>query len=237
MKKSKQDQHYLDKEGDDFFTRNFLGKAAPELRKNKESILEQLLALGVPFPRTLEFGCNYGDLLNQLSKRGLADDCVGVEASRKAIEFGRSLYQGNVVFHQGTIADNPVNDDSDSISPFDLVIVDDVFGWISRETIFQSVTNIDNTVREGGYLFIRDFFPNGKVKNPNHHVSDGSVFNFKVPGSHASIFLAAGIYEVVSQKIFMDRSEMSSGYKSSREFESRWADTILRKSHSAFFIG
>jgi SAM-dependent methyltransferase len=237
MKKSKQDQHYVEKEGDDFFSRNFEGKPAPDLRLNKKTILDQLLNLSPHYARVLEYGCNYGDLLNHLKSNGVSQECVGIEASRKAIQFGQNLYGDKVVFHQGTIATNPLNDAGDGIEPFDLVIVDDVFGWVSRETIFQSVANIDNAIREGGFLFIRDFFPNGKVKNANHHVKDGSVFNFKVPGSHTSIFLASGVYEVVSQKIFMDRSEMSSGYKSGREFESRWADTILKKSTTSYFIG
>ena len=236
MKKSKQDTHYFEHEGDNFFKRNFAGKTPPQLRGPKVSILEQILSAGKSFPRVLEYGCNYGDLLNRFLELGVSTYCVGVEASSSAIAFGRELYADRVVFHHGTIAENPINQAGEARAEFDLIIVDDVFGWVSRETIFESVANIHGVLADGGLLFIRDFLPNGKAKNPNHHVADGSVFNFKVPGSHSTLFLASGSYEVVWQRTFMDQTSMSANYKSKREFESRWADTVLKKSLTGYFL-
>lgn len=235
IKKSKQDDHYLAQEGDDFFQRNFAGVEPPELRENKKPILQQMLSLGAPIGRVLEYGCNYGDLLAFLKKRHGGTQCVGVEASGKAIEFGRAQYGSAVELHRGTIADNPVNSDDRLNGHFDWVLVDDVFGWVSRETLLQSIANIDGALKEGGHLFIRDFYPNGRVRNANHHVKGGFVFNHKIPGSHAKIFTDTGIYEIVSQTIFVDTTRMSGTYKSKREFESRWADTILKKSYSSYY--
>jgi SAM-dependent methyltransferase len=235
MRTSAQDGRYLASEGDAFFRRNFEGKEPPELRPNKAVILEAIQSARIAFRRVLEYGCNYGDLLARLRDLALADECRGIEASSAAVAFGRERYGDRIVLDQGTIADNPVNSDEGNANRFDLVIVDDVLSWVSRETILQSAANIDSALAEGGFLFIRDFFPDRKVKNINHHVADGSVFNFKVPGSHAAVFLATGMYEIHWQKIWYDDIGMSTDYKCDNPFNYRWTDAILRKSHRDWF--
>jgi len=235
MPSSEQDTYYLKKEGDDFFRRNFGGKEPPRLRPAKVNILEQIDALGVAGLAVLEYGCCYGDLLAVLAEQSAGRVCVGVEASVEALQFGRARYGSQVQFHHGTIADNALNQAGESRGRFDLVIVDDVFGWVSRETLYQSMANIDQALAEGGHLFIRDFYPMGKLKNRNHHVADAEVFNFKVPGSHASLFEASGLYEIVSQRTYVDQTEMSSTYQSARQFGTRWADTVLRKSSTGYY--
>lgn len=235
IRDSKQDTHYLTVEGDNFFERNFKNKEVPELRTNKISIADQIKNLKINFASVLEYGCNYGDILNYFKKNQIAKSCFGIEASLKAVDYGRMLYNENITLYHGTIANNPINSDLKFNNFFELVIVDDVFGWVSRETLFSSIANIDSSLKEDGYLFIRDFYPNGKVKTRNKHVKEGFVFNHKVPGSHAQIFVDSGMYEIVSQHIFIDQSTMSASFKTHREFESRWADTILKKSYSGYF--
>lgn len=233
MKQSIQDDYYLTTEGDNFFKRNFEGKAVPALRPNKQTILTQLTELKIQPTSVLEYGCNYGDLLHALSPG--ANECIGVEASTKAVEFGNSIYGGKTRLHKGTIADNPINADEHFAQRFDLVMIDDVFGWVSRETLFHSIANIDKALKDGGYLFIRDFFPAERIRNKNHHVSADIVYNYKVPGSHAQIFIDSGIYAIHHQRTFIDQTEMSANYRSSRLFESRWTDVILRKSYRDYF--
>jgi len=235
MPTSEQDNYYLEKEGDDFFRRNFSGKEPPRLRPAKVTILDQLDALGVAGGPALEYGCCYGDLLAVLGEQSAGRLCVGVEASLEAVKFGQARYGAQVQFHHGTIADNPLNQAPEFRGRFDLVIVDDVFGWVSRETLFQSIANIDQVLAEGGHLFIRDFYPVEKLKNRNHHVADAEVFNYKIPGSHARLFEWSGMYEIVSQRVYVDQTEMSAGYQSARAFGSRWADTVLRKSAHGYY--
>ena len=235
MQTSEQDRYYLRKEGDDFFRRNFGGKEPPRLRPAKVGIFEQIDALGIAGKAVLEYGCCYGDLLAVLAEQMPGRLCAGVEASHEALEFGRSRYGARVQFHHGTIADNPLNRAEDSRGRFDLVVVDDVFGWVSRETLFQSIASIDQVLAEGGHLFIRDFYPIEKLKNRNHHVADAEVFNYKIPGSHARLFEWSGMYEIVSQRVYVDQTEMSAGYQSARAFGSRWADTVLRKSAHGYY--
>lgn len=234
MQRSAQDDYYLTKEGDDYFQRNFGGKEPPRLRMHKISIHEQIVELGVAGKAVLEYGCCYGDLLAVLAEEP-GRLCVGIEASSDAVAFGRRHYGEMVQFHHGTIAENPVNAAPEYRGRFDLVIVDDVFGWVSRETLFQSFANIDQMLAEGGHLFIRDFYPIEKLKNRNHHVADAEVFNYKIPGSHARLFENAGLYEIISQRIWIDKTPMSTTYKGNRQFGSRWADTVLRKSTTGYY--
>jgi SAM-dependent methyltransferase len=234
-KDSTQDSCYLNKEGDDYFLRNFANKNLPELRDNKLSILKQLKATNVKFDKVLEYGCNYADLLNVLVCDEDSTEAVGVETSAQAIKFGEQRFPNKIKFSHGTVANNSINDDKKYEGYFDLVIVDDVFGWISRETLFQSLSNIDNVLKEGGLLFIRDFYPQSNSRNSNHHIEDGSVFNHKIKGSHSQLFIDSGIYQIISQEVYFDKTIMSTNYQSTSKFTSRWADTILKKSHSNFY--
>ncbi len=235
MKKSKQDECYLNSEGDDFFQRNFANKEIPDLRLNKKIIYNEIKESEISYKKVLEFGGNYGDLLYNMKKNNDAEECFNVEASKDAIEFGKANFKDQINFIHGTIANNHIIDDKKFENYFDLIIIDDVFDWVSRETIFQSITNIDNLLKEGGYIFIRDFYPDKNTKNQNHHVKDGSVYNFKVKNSHAEIFLTSGMYEIEWQKIFFDKIGISTSYKSDNIFNYRWIDVILKKSYSEFF--
>ncbi len=234
MTLNNQDDYYLNREGDDFFTRNFEGKEVPHLRGNKQEILDFILESGVAFQRVLEFGCNYGDLLNHFASK-MDKVVAGVEASAKAVEFGRSIYVDQVELEHGTIAENTIVERPESQEFYDLVIADDVLGWVSREQILQSITNMDRCLKEGGFLFLRDFRPNKFTKNRNHHINDAEVFNFKLPGSHASLFLATGMYEVVYERVYYDKTAMSTAYECDNPFNYRWGDLILQKKKLDYF--
>jgi len=228
-----QDDYYLKKEGDDFFDRNFEGKKVPDLRENKRTILDFILNANIEFNSVIEFGCNYGDLLNYLStKKGCK--CVGVEASKKAVDFGMSLYGDNIGLYHGIIGDNEISNDKSNNEKFDLAIVDDVFSWVSRESILDSISNVDRSIKDGGFIFIRDFKPHKFTKNRNHHITDSEVYNFKVIGSHLQIFLSTGMYEIVSESIYYDKS-LSVGYFCDNPFNYRWSDVILQKKYTGYF--
>ncbi len=235
MSTSIQDQYYLENEGNDFFRRNFGGKEAPILRPLKKVIFENLTESGIAFSKVLEYGCCYGDLLFYLKANGLATECVGVDASDEAVAFGAKEFGDGAMLVHGTIADNEINKNADYTRHFDLIIIDDVFGWVSRETLLESIANIDVVLADNGHVFIRDFYPDKRVKNQNHHVESGVVCNYKVPGSHASVFLATGTYEVVFQKIYYDTVGMSTGYNCDNNFNYRWTDVVLRKSINGYF--
>lgn len=229
MRASPQDRHYLAVEADAFFERNHAGADPSVLRAPKRRIADQLAEAGVRPQRVLEYGCGYGDLLHHYAVSAGAT-CVGVEPGKRAVELGTRAYGGELRLVQGTIADNPINADPASQRAFDLVIVDDVLCWVSRETLFQSIANIDDALADGGHLFIREFFPLANRRNRNHHVAVEEVYCHKPAGPHWSIFTASGVYAVVWQHVSMEPADRWVAETGRDPFESRWADTLLRKS-------
>lgn len=235
MKESRQDRYYLEVEGDKFFERNMSAVDPRKLRPHKARIAEQIAECGLQPRRVLEYGCNYADLLNHYAVQEQGVECVGVEVSAKALELGRASYGDRVRLCHGTIARNEINDDPDFRGHFDLVIVDDVLCWVSRETIFESVANIDDVLQEGGLLYLREFYPQANRRNANHHVSDEAVFCYKPAGPHYRMLTASGVYEIVWQKVTLDHADNWVRERGKDAFDSRWVDTILRKSLTEFF--
>ena len=133
------------------------------------------------------------------------------------------------------MAKNAVTEDPENDGTFDLVVVDDVFCWVSRETLFQSVANIDRMLKDGGFLYIQEFLPLHQTRNPNHHVSEGGVFCYKPRGPHLAMFTASGVYEVVYQEVTMDTSDGWVHERGTSPFESRWSNVVLRKSLGDYF--
>ncbi len=234
MKSAVQDRHYLEREADDFFRRNFSGADPSVLRPKKATIVAALAEAGLRPRRILEFGCNYGDFLHHFAVAAGAE-CHGVEPSAEAVSFGRHAYGKRIDLQRGTMAAHPLQGEPRYRQFFDLVVVDDVLCWVARETLFQSIANVDDALAEGGALFLREFFPLGNRRNRNHHVSEAEVYCYKPSGPHAQIFVASGIYEVVWQKVWMDRSDSWVTRQARDPFESRWCDTILRKSYSDYY--
>ena len=237
MIKSKQENYYLNIEGDAFFNRNVDTENIPKLRKNKISILETISKLNKKYSNLfncIEFGCNYGDLLNNIFKYKISKNCFGVEASKKAVDFGNKLYGENIKLFHGSIAKNNLIK-NENHETFDLIIIDDVLSWVSRETIFQSIANVDFLLRPGGFIFIRDFYPNKHIKNHNHHAKKHTIYNFKVLGSHAMILLSSGGYQIETQNIFYDEIGMSTSYKADNPYIYRWTDIVLIKTKEKDF--
>jgi SAM-dependent methyltransferase len=234
MRDSVQDRHYVAAEADAFFERNHARADPSQLRPHKQRIADALAEAGVRPQRVLEYGCGYGDLLDHFA-RTLGAECVGVEPSRRAVELGTKHYGERVRLVQGTIADNVVNAEVSSQRHFDLVLVDDVFCWVSRETLFQSVANIDDVLADGGALFVREFYPLANRRNRNHHVKDEEVYCHKPAALHASMFSASGVYAVIAQRVWMDAKDAWVSGAARDPFESRWSDAILRKSYADYW--
>ena len=229
-----QDEHYLAAEADAFFERNREHFDPSALRATKRKILDQLAGCAPPPRRVLEFGCNYGDLLAHYATANDAR-AVGVEPSGKAVAFGREHFGDAIDLHVGTIADNPITRDPANRGAFDLVIVDDVLCWVSRETIFESIAAIDAMLADGGHLFLREFLPLKSSRNRNHHVEGEDVWCYKPSGPHATMFTAAGTYAVVSQTIELDTEDAWVRERERDAFESRWQNAVLRKSLGGYW--
>ncbi len=246
MSHSDQDRHYLEVEADAFFQRNHQEVDPSILRATKRTIVDAIDACGIKPRRVLEYGCNYGDLLKHYADLGA--ECHGVEPSLQAVEFGRKSYGSAIHLYQGTLADNPINGSLSATGGgasdleaeryrgyFDLVVIEDVFCWVSRETLFQSIANADTLLADGGHLFIREFAAISHSKNRNHHVKDAEVYCFKPAMTHADMLVGSGIYATVHHRLWMDRLDAWVESAEQDPFQSRWSDTVLRKSLHEYY--
>ena len=236
MKQSEQDRYYLDVEADRFFRRNMSDVDPASLRPYKRGLVERLTAAGVTPRRVIEFGCCFGDLLHHFATEGGAELAVGVEPSADAVARGRTAYGDTIRLEQGTLADNPISADPALSGTFDTIVIDDVFCWVSRETLFQSVANIDDLLADGGHLLIREFAPLHGKRNRNHHAAGEAIFCHKPAGPHYRIFTSGGTYAEVWQQVWLDRDDAWANASPDRRFEARWVDTVLRKSFDEYFI-
>jgi SAM-dependent methyltransferase len=227
-----QDKVYLDKEADDFFKRNKydfnkLPYWKQELVDNFSDYLNEKEITNV-----LEIGCQIGDLLDYSVKKFNAIQGYGLEPSSEAVEEGKKRFSQTCRLMRGIAAHNEI---FENIPACDLVIINDVFSWISRASILRSIANIDEHISDNGYLIIRDYVPHSFVRNQNRHVDDHEVFCHKIIGSHAEIFKLIGNYQVLSSRVFIGsdlglgatrNATFAPGYRPS---ENRWMDILLQK--------
>jgi len=220
----KQDDVYKKIEADQFFERNAYDfNILPEKKKSLIDYHFKVLNTGTN-NAVLEIGCHIGDLLHYAGEKFGSSRRVGIEPSKKAVEHGKKIFHKNH-YITGVIADKLEID----FKPVDLIIINDVFCWISRETLFLSLTNIDKVLKIGGKILLRDFLPNGFVANRNKHVTDHQVFCYKVIGSHGQIFVDSGKYKLLSSRVFMGDELSLSKETYSDDLEDRWVDMLLLK--------
>ncbi|MCM8810939.1 MAG: class I SAM-dependent methyltransferase, partial [Candidatus Omnitrophica bacterium] len=113
-----------------------------------------------------------------------------VEPSQKAIEEGSKLYPF-INFQRATGAS--MNYEK---GYFDLVIINSVFHWVSRENLLETITKIDNVIKYGGYLIIGDFQIWHPAKKNYHHIKEEKCWTYKL--DYKKIFLATGLYKEVA---------------------------------------
>jgi len=110
-----------------------------EQRRQARFIASYLQYLDIPVHRILDLGCGLGIQLDQLSRAFKQAECVGVELSRYLCEeYGWS---------RGSVLD--YSDD-----PFDLVICNDVLGYLDTADCAQALDNIAELCSSALYLSV-----------------------------------------------------------------------------------
>lgn len=187
----KQDDIFLDSEGDNWFSRNkdYL------LNKSDDIVLDFLenYKMMTSDTKVLEVGCSNGYRLDKIHKI-YNSKCYGIEASSCAVEFGKENFS-NINIVQGGADKLPYEDES-----FDLVIINFVLHWIDRKNLMKVISELDRVIKNKGLLLIGDFYPSKPEKRNYHHIKDAEVYTYKQ--AYYEIFKSSAMYEVVEFMTF-----------------------------------
>lgn len=214
-----QEETFLTGEGNNYLKRN-----RDRLGGETSEPLIRLIERHRLKPETiLDIGCADGTMLAGISKRW-GSSWTGVEPSALAIKEGRKKFR-HITLKRGVASGIPLK------RHFDLVIVNYVLHWVSREKLLVSISEIDRVVKDGGYLIIGDFLPDRPMKNPYHHLPGKKVWTYKV--DYAGIFAATGMYKQLGRLIFRHEGHVIT--KKNVSGDKRGSVTLLQKSRSAYY--
>lgn len=215
-----QDDKFLQSEGNEWFKRNkdYLDNEAA----GKDIVLSMMRQYSINPKKVFEVGCSNGWRLGEIQKIYNAQ-CTGIDPSEEAILDGQKKYQ-EVNFFKSTASQIPVE------NAYDLVIVNYVFHWVSRELLLKSIAEIDRILSDNGYLIIGDFSPDIPQKTKYHHLPEDNVFTYKQ--SYSDIFTATNIYQLLAKQTFHHDSRVLKDVEGAERGEC----ILLKKSYNKFYI-
>lgn len=213
-----QDQIFYKKEGDNWFKRNF-----KSLDYNSHLPLFLIEQCNLKPKKVLEIGCSNGWRLAKIEEKYGAK-CFGVESSLKAIKDGQKKYP-KVKFKRGLASSLPLNE------KFDLVIVNFVLHWVSRENLLKTIVEIDRVISNKGFLIIGDFLPDYPARTPYHHLPKQKVYTYKQ--DYADIFISSRLYKLIKKVIFNQDEENSDSFINHRN---RGVCCLLQKTLDTLYL-
>lgn len=215
----KQEDIFSNSEGNKWYERNS-GVLSSEA-KRVDLPLKLIKMYGLKPKKVLEIGCSNGWRLQEIATQYGAK-CVGIEPSTVALKAGAKQFP-KVAFKRGLASNIPTKD------TFDLVIVNFVLHWVSRELLLASIKEIDRTVADGGYLIIGDFAPDSPARTRYHHLPDEDVWTYKM--DYARAFTATALYGEVARLTFDHDNHLLESATSDRRGDA----VLLKKSLSLYY--
>jgi len=184
-----QDRIFEEIEGNAWFKRNkdvITNAKTPDF----PSYLVEMIEDKSSIETVLELGCSNGFRLDYLRRSNCGSRFVGVDCSIEALEDGRNRYP-KVEFYKGLLTDLPFE------SQFDLVIINLVLCWVSRDTLARSIAEIDRVIKDGGFLVIGDHFSDYPQRRRYHHNLEEEIYTYKL--NYGNIFEALGTYKELAR--------------------------------------
>ena len=136
MSKSNFDENYYNRF---YFDENTRAVSPEEQTKQAAFIAAYLAYLQVPVQRVADIGCGIGNLLGALHQKFPNAHCTGVEYSDYlCARYGWS--QGSVVNYSDT--------------PFDLVVCNDVLGYLSKKQASKAIKNLAELTNSAVYISV-----------------------------------------------------------------------------------
>lgn len=219
----KQDRLFREMEGDAWFKRNrdqITSAGWPDY----PAALVEMIENRDRIKTVIELGCANGFRLEAIRHKTPCERLVGVDCSIDALEDGRSRYPA-VEFHRGMLTELPVEES------FDLVIVNLVLCWISRESLARAVAEIDRVTADGGFLIIGDHFPDHPQRRRYHHNLAEEIYTYKQ--DYGKIFEALGTYRELA-RITYNHDSPGSGIQVT-DSSKRGVCMLLKKSLQGYY--
>ena len=182
----KQKEIFITEGGDQWFKRN--NSAVPN---TKEFDIDSFVSLIKEKDKILEIGTSSGTKLDYLSRNLSSLDLglYGIDPSSESIKYGSQQYP-NLNLKQGTSDQIDFDDQY-----FDVVILGFCLYLIDRELMFKTVSEVDRTLKQGGYLVITDFETPVPMKRIYNHTE--GVFSYK--NNYSNFFLGGGHYSLINK--------------------------------------
>ncbi len=134
--------------------------------------------------RALAIGASNGARLAALRDE-FGCEVVGTDLSSAAVADGRERY--------GVDLREQAAEALDIEGTFDLVTLQFVLCWVSREGLDEAVRRADAALEPGGLLLIGDFYPERPKDVPYHHRTDVQLYTHK--RNYSKPFVALGHYQ------------------------------------------
>jgi trans-aconitate methyltransferase len=184
------------KEADNWFKRNknSLG--------SKEDLIMFIIELYKIKPKkVIEIGCSNGYRLSKIHEK-YGSRVVGIEPSQKALKDGKKKWPF-IKFINGMCESFSLKE------KVDLVIINFVFHWISRQNLLECFSRIDKIVENNGYIIIGDFGTENSFKRKYHHLKDKEIFTYKQ--EYQNLLKTSRLYrEIAMLKFNHDTGEITS---------------------------
>ena len=203
---------FLNTEGDSWFKRNL----NHDSRNYKD--INSFIPLIKDKDKILEIGTSDGTKMDYLSRKipSLNLSLFGIDPSYESINLGSDLYP-NLNLKQGT---------SDQLEfdnhYFDVVILGFCLYLVDRELLFRTISEVDRTLKQGGYLVITDFETPFPVKRKYEHFE--GCFSYK--NNYSNFFLGGGHYSLVNKIHFSHSTDIFNP-----DINERVSTSVLYKEH------
>lgn len=185
-----QTESALRADGDGYHTRNYAGIGT--IADPAFDEVSRIASLQ-PITTVLEIGCTTGFRLEKI-RQAFGSSCAGLEASRAAIQEGRSRFPEVQLEHGLAPRDLSLWDGGE----FDLVIVGHFLYLLPREDVFALAAEVDRLVNVNGHIIVMDFLHPLPMSAPYAHHPDLRVYK----ADPSAPWLWSPTYTLVSRRVY-----------------------------------
>ena len=160
-------------EADRNFERNIYYRKTPS--PDVHPVIQGIKSFPLPVSSVLEIGCGNGCVLARM--RELMPNLirlVGIDPSKKAVEFGNKNFEGIELFQADTSNFKEILDGQ----KFDLIVFGGVLFHVNPHTILQVLGDADSMLNVEGFMLFFDFYPQSSTSTKYKHEDELNIFKY-----------------------------------------------------------